>query len=121
MVKEPDRRALSKLSLDEDEFDHGETKQYHRVAPIHVSEVVRPNRLFLKAAAVLGRDADVTYALLAPLMARAEFVPQGLTREQLTALSPGLLEIIETTLPFDERDPARDRLCKLLGEEPTLG
>jgi hypothetical protein len=115
-----DPRPPSMITAERHDFEDAKTQTARRAAPIHVSEVLRPNRLFSKLAMVFGRDARGAHGLLSPLMARADVAPQALTREQLTAMAPGLLEIIETVLPVDEREQARGRLAELLIEEPTV-
>jgi hypothetical protein len=92
------------------------TQKVHRGALRPVHERVRPNRLFLRVAALLGRDPATVVTWLSAALRRADAAPQAFTREQLRAVSPSLLELIETELTPAEREGARDGLCSLLRE-----
>jgi hypothetical protein len=110
--------TLSRLKLVSEEFEEGGTRRYARVAPIRVSEVVRPSRLFLRMATVLGLDDDAISDAVLELMASTEAIPQSLTHDQLVSIAPGLLAIIETLVPDADRQSARDGLCALLRPAP---
>ena len=109
-----DHKSLPGQTLESEEFEEGGTRRYSRSAPIRVSEVVRPSRLFLKLATVLGLDDDAVSDAVLALMASIDAVPQSLTHDQLVTIAPGLLAIIETLIPEADRQRARDALCALL-------
>jgi hypothetical protein len=112
-----DHKTVSGRTLESEEFEEGGTRRYSRVAPLRVSEVVRPTPLFLRLATVLGLDDDAISDAVLELLASTDAVPQSLTHDQLVAVAPGLLAIIETLLPDTSRQLARDALCVLL--QPT--
>ena len=111
-------KTESGLRLAEDEFDQGTTRAFRR--PFGAArERVRPNPLFRRVADLLQLAHDDACKQLAPALIRAEATPHSFTRENLVAMSPAILDVIETAMPAESRQEARDRLCRLLQERPA--
>jgi hypothetical protein len=112
-------RTESKLRLADDDFDARATQAFRRPAIAVARERVRPNPLFRRVAELLQCAHDDACQHLAPAMTRAEAVPQGFTRDDLAAIAPAVLELIETVVPVEYRQRARDGLRGLLEEDPA--
>jgi hypothetical protein len=108
----------AKLKLADEDFDVRTTKAFRRpFGPAR--ERVRPNPLFRRVAELLQLDHDEACKHLAPAMIQAEATPHSFTRAHLVAVSPAILEVIETVMPAEARQEARDQLCALLQEGPA--
>ena len=77
-------------------------------------EATRPNRLFARLAEALALDGAATEILLAGVMTRVDATPLTLTLEQLAAMRPGLLTLIDAVFSDPERQRVRDRLDAVL-------
>ena len=81
-----------------------------------VREAIRPNRLFIRLAGALEMSVEVTELLVAHLLVRVDATPGTMTPEQLRALRPSLIAVVDTIFPRLHHTAARIRLEELLAE-----
>jgi hypothetical protein len=108
-----------KLRLADDELDTRTTQPFRRSGFPVARERVRPNPLFRRVAELLECAHEDARRRLSPAMNRAEATPQAFTRDDLAAIAPAVLELIETVVPVEHRQRARDGLRALLEEDPS--
>ena len=108
-----------RLRVGLDEFDNRTTQAFRRPGFGAARERISPNRLFRRVAELLHCAPDDACKHLARAMTRAEATPQAFTRADLVSISPAILEVIETAVPVESRQSARDQLRALLQDDPA--